>query len=403
MARAAELLAGRYHLVTTNVPYLARGRQGETLRAFCRRCYPDAKNDPATVFLERCLELCVEGAAAGLVLPQNWLFLTGCRKLREKLLKTETKRTAHGPLRTDPTVLQVAVARLSGYRWPAEQDPGMELADEQREWVRRCEPLHVFADGDGIVCIPPVRGEPSAGERVLQLLAAAFGDAWSGRVLTRLLTEAGAPSLDDWLRNRFFEQHCTQFHHRPFVWHVWDGRKRDGFHALVGYHKLAEGGGKGRRCLEALTWSYLGDWITRQQDGVKRGEAGAEERLAAAFELRKRLAAILEGEPPHDLFIRWKPIEAQPVGWEPDADDGVRLNLRPFLAADLPGGRKGAGILRSKPNVHWRKDRGREPFREQERFPWFWRDGEFTGERVNDVHLTITSKRIERDRVEAPS
>ena len=313
------------------------------------------------------------------------------------------KRTAHGPLRTDPTVLQVAVARLSGYRWPAEQDPGMELADEQREWVRRCGPLHAFADEDGIVCIPPVRGEPSAGERILQLLAAAFGDAWSDRVLTRLLTEAGSPTLDDWLRNRFFEQHCTLFHHRPFVWHVWDGRKRDGFHALVGYHKLAEGGGKGRRCLEALTWSYLGDWITRQQDGVKRGEAGAEERLTAAFELRKRLAAILEGEPPHDLFIRWKPIEAQPVGWEPDVNDGVRLNLRPFLAADLPGGRKGAGILRSKPNVHWRKDRGREPFREQQRFPWFWPDGEFTGERVNDVHLTITSKRIERDRVEAPS
>jgi len=392
MARAAELLAGRYHLVITNVPYLARGRQGETLRAFCRRHYPDAKNDLATVFLERCLELCVEGGAASLVLPQNWLFLTGYRILREKLLKTETKRTAHGPLRTDPAVLQVAVARLSGYRWPAEQDPGMELADEQREWVRRCEPLHSFADSDGIVCIPPVRGESSAGERILQLLTAAFGDAWSDRMLTRLLTEAGSPTLDDWLRNRFFEQHCARFHHRPFVWHVWDGRKRDGFHALVGYHKLAKGGGKGRQCLEALTWSYLGDWITRQQDGVKRGEACAEERLAAALGLRERLAAILEGEPPHDLFIRWKPIEAQPVGWEPDADDGVRLNLRPFLAADLPGGRKGAGILRSKPNVHWRKDRGREPFREQERFPWFWRDGEFTGERVNDVHLPTVEK-----------
>ena len=32
------------------------------------------------------------------------------------------KWTAHGPLRTDETVLQVAVARLLGYRWPAELD-----------------------------------------------------------------------------------------------------------------------------------------------------------------------------------------------------------------------------------------------------------------------------------------
>lgn len=28
---------------------------------------------------------------------------------------------------------------------------------------------------------------------------------------------------------------------RSFVWHIWDGRRRDGFHALVNYHKLAEG------------------------------------------------------------------------------------------------------------------------------------------------------------------
>ena len=32
MARAAELLAGRYHLVITNVPYLARGKQSDVLK-----------------------------------------------------------------------------------------------------------------------------------------------------------------------------------------------------------------------------------------------------------------------------------------------------------------------------------------------------------------------------------
>ena len=90
MARAAELLTNRYTCVITNVPYLARGKQGERLRAFCERHYPDAKNDLATVFLERCLELCAEGGTAGLVLPQNWLFLSSYRKLRKNLLKTET-------------------------------------------------------------------------------------------------------------------------------------------------------------------------------------------------------------------------------------------------------------------------------------------------------------------------
>ena len=90
LAKAAEFLSGRYHLVATNVPYLARGKQGEKLRRFCGERYPAAKNDLATVFLERCLELCTEGGTASVVLPQNWLFLASYKRLREKLLKTET-------------------------------------------------------------------------------------------------------------------------------------------------------------------------------------------------------------------------------------------------------------------------------------------------------------------------
>ena len=304
------------------------------------------------------------------------------------------KRTARGPLRKDLTVLHVAVARLLGYRWPAEQDADMELADEQRDWAARCDALLDHADADGIVCIPPVRGEQPAAERLQQLLAAAFGKHWHEGVLNRLLAAVGCPTLDDWLRNRFFDQHCKLFHNRPFVWHIWDGRKRDGFHALVNYHKLVAGDGEGRLCLESLTYSYLGDWVTRQRDGVSREEPGAEERLAAALALQKRLSCILTGEPPHDIFVRWKPLTEQPVGWKPDINDGIRLNIRSFMADDIPGGKKGAGVLRSRPNIHWRKDRGKEPHQPQEQFPWFWRDGAFTGERVNDIHLPRGHERV---------
>ena len=310
-----------------------------------------------------------------------------------------TKWTTHGPPRTDPTVLQAAVARLLGYRWPAENDPDMELADEARAWVEETTALQPFEDKDGIVCIPSVARERPAHERLLQLLQAAWGDDWSDDTLAKLLTASGISSLDDWLRNGFFEKHCKLFHQRPFVWHIWDGRRRDGFHALINYHKLAEGGGKGRRLLESLTYSYLGDWITRQQDGVRRGEGGAEDRLAAALELQKRLDAILAGEPPFDLFIRWKPIKEQPIGWEPDINDGVRLNIRPFMAEDLPGGKKGAGVLRAAPKIHWKKDRGKEPMRDKEQFPWFWDNGNFTGERVND-DWTKAEKHVARDRAE---
>ena len=304
----------------------------------------------------------------------------------------------HGHPAQSDAPLQVAVARLLGYHWPAEQDRTMELSDDARIWVKKSEALLGHADGDGIVCIPSVRGEHPATERLRELLTAGFGEDWSPALEHKLIadTQSNANGLEHWLRNDFFEQHCKLFHHRPFIWHIWDGRTRDGFHALVNYHKLAAPHGEGRKLLENLTYSYLGDWIARQRDGVKRGEGGADDRLAAALELEKRLKAILDGEPPFDLFVRWKPIEQQPIGWEPDINDGVRLNIRPFLANDLPNGRKGAGILRWKPNVNWNKDRGQEPIRPQEQYPWFWKKGIFTGERLNDIHLTNADKRRAR-------
>ncbi len=86
LAKAAQLLAGQYHLVITNVPYLARGKQSEKLRDFCEKNYKAAKNDLATVFLERCLEFCPDGGNISLVIPQNWMFLTSYKQLRKKLL-----------------------------------------------------------------------------------------------------------------------------------------------------------------------------------------------------------------------------------------------------------------------------------------------------------------------------
>lgn len=90
LALAAKLLAGRYHLVATNVPYLGRGKQCAVLQDFCENYYPEAKADLATVFLERCLDFNPQGGSATIVLPQNWLFLTSYKKFREKLLTEQT-------------------------------------------------------------------------------------------------------------------------------------------------------------------------------------------------------------------------------------------------------------------------------------------------------------------------
>ena len=155
---------------------------------------------------------------------------------------------------------------------------------------------------------------------------------------------------------RFFEQHCQLFHHRPFIWHIWDGRK-DGFSCLVNYHRLDH------KLLENLTYTYLGDWINRPGRRRPKRQAGADLRLAAAQELQEKLKLILDGEPPYDIFVRWKPLAEQPIGWDPDLNDGVRLNIRPFVEA---------GVLRKNPNIKWTKDRGKEPERHKDEYPWFW-------------------------------
>jgi hypothetical protein len=647
MVKAADILSKQYHLVMTNVPYLARGKQSERLRDFCETYYPEAKNDLATVFLDRCLDLCYIGGTTSIVLPQNWLFLTTYKKLREKLLKeaswqllarlgsgafetisgevvkaillvlsrgiqdalgkfydtevqisgieaseprtpiekaellrldkikqvdqvkqlenpdalisfetckysellskystvnygskpgqtdrvvryfweiaeisthwqlmestpssgalfsgkekiclsleqvnkqairefgirsadvwgksglsvsqmrempfaiylgkifdnntsvihplneeilpsilaymvsgqylTEIRKlnqkldvAAHTmikvpfdaeywqsvaaenypnglpkPYSDDPTQwifhghpayseapLQVVVARLLGYRWPAELDPDRELANEARELIRRCEDLTKHADDDGIVCIPAVRGEPPADERLLNLLVEAYGDKWTPDTLSDLLTQAdhGGKSLETWLRDKFFLQHCKLFHHRPFIWNIWDGL-RDGFAALVNYHKLD------RKRLETLIYTYLGDWIARQHQDRKNGVDGAEEKLAAAENLKKRLELILEGEKPYDIFVRWKPLAEQAIGWEPDLNDGVRLNIRPFMLAEVLRYNKKPQI-----NINWNKDRGKDV----ESSPWYYL---FKGDRINDYHLSLAEKQAAR-------
>jgi len=263
---------------------------------------------------------------------------------------------------TDP--LQVAVARLLGYHWP-DQVP---------------DSLDALADADGIVPIPAVRSDDPAAGRLREVLRIAFGSEWSASMEDRLQVESGAKSyttLDDWLRNEFFEQHCKRFHNRPSIWHIWDGR-RDGFSVLVNYHTLDH------KALENLTYSYLGGWITAQS---RSDSAGADLRLAAAQALQENLKRILAGEPPHDIFVRWKPLSEQAIGWNPDLNDGVRMNIRPFVEA---------GILRKPPNIKWTKDRGNEPQRPQEEYPWFWPGGTFKGDRVNDVHLTIAQKQAAR-------
>ena len=311
-----------------------------------------------------------------------------------------TEKFPHGlasPASSDPTQwlfeghpcksdqpLHVAVARLVGYRWP--RQTGSSFRDCP---ALSPDGLEKHAEADGIVCLTSLAGKPSAADRLRALLTDGYHEEWSATKLAELLGTSA--SLEVWLRDRFFEEHCQIFHQLPFVWHIWDGRN-DGFHALVNYHKLDH------KTLEKLIYSYLGDWISRQRKDLASGVEGADGRLAAAEHLQNELKNILEGEcnkdktHGYDVFVRWKSLRTQPIGWDPDLSDGVRMNIRPWITEARLYRATKPSILRVTPNIKYRKDRGKEPKRDTKDFPWL--DG--TGDRNNDIHLRLSDKRHAR-------
>ncbi len=311
----------------------------------------------------------------------------------------------HGhPARTD-SPLQVALARILGYRWPAavekaqidaarRSEPPAEssgpaagstllttagngifdsLAEEAKTLIEAAQAFDHFTDEDGIFCIPSVNGEQAGAERLREYLQAVFAADWHHQTILQLLRQeaATASQLEDYLRNEFFVRHCKLFKNRPFIWHIWDGRK-DGFSVLVNYHRLTKDN------LSKLIYTYLGDWIRMCEAKKKAGESGAEGLLSAALKLKEKLEAILEGEAPYDIFVRWKPLAQQPLGWDPDLNDGVRLNIRPFVEAD---------VLRKKPNIKWGVDRGKNP-----------PDSPWGVLRDNDKHLRLAEKRAAKEK-----
>ena len=66
------------------------------------------------------------------------------------------------------------------------------------------------------------------------------------------------------------------------------------------------------------------------------------------------------------------------------------MNIRPFIKAE---------ILRKEPkSILKDSDRGNEPEKDKDEYPWFWRGDTPCGDRVNDIHLTNAEKSAARKR-----
>ena len=309
-----------------------------------------------------------------------------------KVAESEYPRGLPDPFSDDPTQwlfhghparaangssLHVVLARLCGFRWAAETDADMRLGDEARAWIATAAKLPP-GDNEGLLCVPAVAGEKPLVERLRAYLAAAFRADWSDALERRLVAQTDETldkritrdgSLEAWVRDRAFRQHCGLFGQRPFLWHISDGLK-DGFSAFVHYHRFNRGN------LRKLTYTLLGDWLARAEaeNNALRYEKGRE--------LQQKLEKILEGEEPYDIFVRWKSLAQQPLGWNPDLNDGVRQNIRPFVVAGV--------LTHDLSRILKDKDRGTDVASA----PWH---GVFNGERRNDHHTTLAEKRAARE------
>jgi hypothetical protein len=213
----------------------------------------------------------------------------------------------------------------------------------------------VEADEDGIIPFASVAGEPSLLERVIAELQVLFPDREAGQIEIEINNELkrGAKgyrrssSIAEWLENVFFDYHCGLYKSRPIIWHIASaqGTNRFAFGSLVHYHRFD------KNRMGKLRGQYLRDAIEsfRREaalaDRAGRGEERLEwqSRLEEAQDLDRRLQWVQEGR--HDgpggtdrdfrILTPWMSPAERPKGWDPDLDDGVKVNIEPMQKAGV--------------------------------------------------------------------
>jgi hypothetical protein len=258
--------------------------------------------------------------------------------------------------------VSVMVLRLLGHQWPRE--------------VESHQPVPAWVDRDGIIPLTEGTGEPTLLGRVRARLAEDFGPDRAGAVEREFDEITGRP-LQAWLASDFFRRHIAQFRKRPIAWHVTssiasNGKRRGrgasqaapAFACLVYYHRLDAD------LLPKLRTQYVGPLRTSLQT-----ELGALEKMsnrsadqdARRVELLGKLEeltafdarldkVIVEGfaSPTLDAIAATEPLDkwcsrdgrtrapdtrdgfvAQERRYDPDLNDGVRVNVAPLQRARL--------------------------------------------------------------------
>jgi len=258
--------------------------------------------------------------------------------------------------------LSVMILRLLGHQWPRE--------------IEASEPVPEWAVNDGIIPVIEGTSVPSLPTHVRARLAEDFG-ADRVTAIEREFEEITGRPLTVWLSSDFFKRHISQFKKRPIAWHITSAgsvtTKRRGrgasqnapaFSCLVYYHRLDAD------LLPKLRTQYVGPLRTSWQteltglEKIRDRSANQDTRrleLETKIEELKAFDARLErvivdgfASPALDNIAAEEPLDtwtlrdgrAQPLAtreaflaqerrYDPDLNDGVRVNIAPLQRAGL--------------------------------------------------------------------
>jgi hypothetical protein len=241
--------------------------------------------------------------------------------------------------------------------WPQMEGKTVEQKRIEHVWrllsyvVKRV----VEADEDGIVPLMAVSSEMTLLERVHQELAVLFPDRDVNQVEVEITNELRrrvkgykrTNSIREWFEDVFFDYHVALYKNRPIIWHISSkpDRGEAAFAALIQYQKFD------RNRMAMLRSSYLREALNvlRREAGLASQEGRANDRvewqskIEETEALDQRLQWVQEGQ--HEgaegsnrdfrILTPWKSTDERPKGWDPDLDDGVKVNIEPLQRAGV--------------------------------------------------------------------
>ncbi len=213
----------------------------------------------------------------------------------------------------------------------------------------------VAEDDDGLVSLQSVAQERPLLERVRAKLASFFPEqdphmleiALVNELKNRVKGYARAESLQEWLTDTFFDFHCDLYQQRPILWNLASSQDSadPAFSVIVHYHRFDHD------LLAKLRSVHVRDrMMTLRREAAQAGKDGREDdrlQLLAALEeveaFDRKLARLHEGhhagaeggDDDYRILTPWKKPEDRPKGWQPDIDDGVKVNIVPLARTAL--------------------------------------------------------------------